>query len=44
MKTQLKLAALALALSTVNSQLSSAFAQGSLTPPGAPAPVMKSLD
>ena len=33
-----------LALSTINSQLSTAFAQGSLTPPGAPAPTMKSLD
>jgi parallel beta-helix repeat protein len=33
-----------LALATLNSQLSIAFAQGSLTPPGAPAPTMKSLD
>jgi parallel beta-helix repeat protein len=33
-----------LALATLNSQLSTAFAQGSLTPPGAPAPTMKSLD
>ncbi len=33
-----------LALSTLNSQLSTAFAQGSLTPPGAPAATMKSLD
>jgi hypothetical protein len=33
-----------LALSTFNSQLSTAFAQGSLTPPGAPAPTMKSAD
>jgi len=31
-------------LSTLNSQLSTAFAQGSLTPPGAPAPTMKSAD
>lgn len=32
-------------LTTLNSQLASTFAQGSLTPPpGAPAPVMKSLD
>jgi hypothetical protein len=31
-------------LSTLNPQLSTAFAQGSLTPPGAPAPTMKSLD
>jgi hypothetical protein len=36
------LAALAL-LSTINSQLSTVFAQGSLNPPGAPAPTMKSL-
>ena len=44
MKTRtLFLASLAL-LSTLNSQLSTAFAQGSLTPPGAPAPTMKSLD
>ena len=34
----------ALLLSTINSQLSTCFAQGSLTPPGAPAPTMKSLD
>jgi hypothetical protein len=33
-----------LALATLNLQLSTAFAQGSLTPPGAPAPTMKSLD
>ncbi len=46
MKTKLQLAALALAfLSTINSELSTIHAQGSLTPPaGAPAPVMKSLD
>jgi hypothetical protein len=44
MKTKLKLAALALLLSTINSQLSTAFAQGSLNPSGAPAPTMKSLD
>jgi len=31
-------------LSTLNPQLSTVFAQGSLTPPGAPAPMMKSLD
>ena len=33
-----------LALSTLNSQFSNCFAQGSLTPPGTPAPTMKSLD
>jgi len=33
-----------LALSILNLQLSTCFAQGSLTPPGAPAPTMKSLD
>ena len=44
MKTKLQLAALALLLSTINYQLSTAFAQGSLTPPGAPAPMMKTLD
>lgn len=43
-RRSLRLASLALALSTLNLQLSTAFAQGSLTPPGAPAPVMKSLD
>ena len=32
------------ALATLNPQLSTGFAQGSLTPPGAPAPAMKSLD
>src|ERR1035437_5568765 len=30
-------------LSTLNPQLSTVFAQGSLTPPGAPAPTMKTL-
>jgi hypothetical protein len=30
-------------LAAFNSQLSTAFAQGSLTPPGAPAPTMKTL-
>jgi len=47
MKTQLTrpIAALALlALSILDSQLSSVFAQGSLAPPGAPAASMKSLD
>jgi hypothetical protein len=38
-----KCAVLALLLSTINSQLSTSLAQGSLTPPGAPAPTMKSL-
>src|SRR5215831_14797408 len=33
----------ALLLSTLNPQLSTCFAQGSLTPPGAPAPGMKTL-
>ena len=43
-KTLTALVALA-TLSTLNSQLSTAHAQGALTPPaGAPAPVMKSLD
>jgi hypothetical protein len=31
------------ALSFLNTQLSTAIAQGSLTPPGAPAPTMKTL-
>jgi hypothetical protein len=45
MKTKLLITGLTvLALSTLNSQLSTAFAQGSLTPPGAPAPTMKSAD
>ena len=46
MKTQLArlFAALALlALSTLNPQLSTAFAQGSLTPPGPPGPTMTTL-
>lgn len=44
MKTKLALLAL-IGLSTIQAQLSTAFAQGSLTPPsGTPAPVMKSLD
>lgn len=44
MKIHYKLAALALLLSTFDIQLSTVLAQGSLTPPGAPAPTMKSLD
>ena len=44
MKIQLiKLAALLL-LATLNSRLSTLHAQGSLTPPGTPAPTMKTLD
>jgi len=44
-KSIFQTAALALAfLSTLNFQLSTVFAQGNLTPPGAPAPTMKSLD
>ena len=42
-KFQPRLLALAIGLSTINSQLSTAHAQGTLTPPGAPAPTMKSL-
>jgi hypothetical protein len=45
MKTKLLITGLTLlALSTLNSQLSTAYAQGSLTPPGQPAPTMKSAD
>src|SRR5678815_1587099 len=40
----LSITALALLLSTLNPQLSSVLAQGPLTPPGAPAPTMKTLD
>ena len=43
MKTKILIAAAAL-LATLTHQLSTAFAQGSLTPPGAPAPMMRSLD
>ena len=42
MKTKPLLAATGLLL-TLNLQLTTAFAQGSLTPPGAPAPTMKTL-
>src|SRR5437660_8139783 len=38
------LAALALLLSTINSQLSTVIAQGSLAPPGPPTASMKTLD
>jgi parallel beta-helix repeat protein len=45
MKTnRLLLVASAVFLSTLNPQLSTCCAQGSLTPPGAPAPTMKTLD
>lgn len=44
MKTKPQLFACLLLLSIINSQLSTVFAQGSLTPPGAPAPTMKTLD
>jgi len=40
----LNITALALLLSTLNPQLSTVLAQGPLTPPGAPAPTMKTLD
>ena len=43
MKKQIQLAVLALLLSTLNPQLSTAFGQGALTPPGAPAPLFKTL-
>ncbi|MFO1488955.1 MAG: hypothetical protein U1F65_10805 [Verrucomicrobiota bacterium] len=43
LKTITTILALA-ALSTISSQLATARAQGALTPPGAPAPTMKSLD
>ncbi len=45
MKTQhlVRVAGLALAILTLNPQLSTCLAQGSLTPPGAPAPTMKTL-
>jgi hypothetical protein len=39
-----KLQLATLLLSTLNPQLSTVLAQGSLTPPGAPGPTMKSLD
>ncbi len=44
-KTQhlVRVASLALALVILNPQLSTCLAQGSLTPPGAPAPTMKTL-
>ena len=47
MKTKfnrLSIALALLALSPLNPHLSTIFAQGALTPPGAPAPTMKSLD
>src|SRR6516164_5942057 len=44
MKMPLKLAVLILLQIIAGPQLSTFFAQGSLTPPGAPAPTMKTLD
>src|ERR1039458_2775981 len=44
MKNRLSATLTLVLLSTLNPQLSTVFAQGSLTPPGAPAPTMKSLD
>jgi hypothetical protein len=44
MKDRLSATLTPVLLSTLNPQLSTVFAQGSLTPPGAPAPTMKSLD
>ena len=41
---RLFMALVLLALSTLNSQVATVLAQGSLTPPGAPGPTMKSLD
>src|SRR6185295_16428367 len=43
-RSRLSLPALTLLFSTLNPQLSTALAQGPLTPPGAPAPTMKTLD
>jgi hypothetical protein len=43
MKTKLWLTALALIFAAFGFQLSTAFAQGSLTPPGPPGPTMKTL-
>jgi hypothetical protein len=43
MKTKFKFAAALLALLAAGPQFSACFAQGSLTPPGAPAPAMKTL-
>lgn len=44
MKTKIILTTLAIGLATIDSHLSTVHAQGALTPPGAPAPTMKSLD
>jgi hypothetical protein len=43
-KSQIKLALVGLLLLITNFQLSTTFAQGQLTPPGAPAATMKTLD
>jgi len=43
MKTRIKIQLLALVLVSTFSLQRSAFAQGALTPPGPPAPTMKSL-
>ncbi len=44
MKTKFPFAVLVLIFAALNALHSTAFAQGSLTPPGAPAPTMKTLD
>jgi hypothetical protein len=44
MKTRITFVVMALSLSALDAQLSTVRAQGSLTPPGAPAPTMKTLD
>jgi hypothetical protein len=44
MKRTIQSAAILLLLAILNAHVVTAFAQGSLTPPGAPAPIMKSLD
>src|SRR5580704_7915636 len=44
MKPNFKVAVVCALLAILNFQFPTAFGQGSLTPPGAPAPSMKSLD